>query len=151
MLKPGLNRAPKSRRAAAALCLAACLSTSGCIFGKKAKPPRVFTPAPIAAKVPPSPIPIDQDVAAPTLEVPQPDIPTPAPDPEFATLPPAPKPVPPKPPPSKPTPPVVVDSQPPPTPAKPVSVLTAAQQQQMTQQYDAHMGRARNALAKEVG
>lgn len=152
MLKPGIQRTPRfPRRAAAMLCLSSWLVTSGCFFGKK-KTARVFTPPPpVAAQLPPTPTPIDIFADPPLVET---EISTPsAPISAEITLPPAPVPVAPKPPAAKPQAPAVIVETPatPPLPAKPVSILSASEQQQLVQQYDGHMDRARKALARADG
>jgi len=133
----------------AALCavLGASLVTSGCLFGKKKKAVRVFTPPPVAAKIPPSSTPpvVTEKLPEPTetVDVGTPSVPA-------ANLPPAPpKPAPPKPPtPVKP--PVVVET-PPPAKPKPATIFSAAERRQLNQELNQRLDRVRKALARVEG
>jgi hypothetical protein len=139
---------------AAVVCLAACLGTSGCFFGKK-KPLKVFTPPPVIAKTPPP----QEDLDVNSLPAPV-DLSTPVdsgmpPVKVGNTLPPAPpKPPAPKPPAPKPAPVVVEPPSPPPVvapPPKPSTILSAQDRNRLLQDLNTRLDRARKALDRVAG
>ena len=141
------RRARPATNAALCAVLAVSLVTSGCLFGKKKQAPRVFVPPPVPAKIPPSPQPpiVTERLPETTepIEAGTPSVPV-------ATLPPAP----PKPAPVKPTPPpkppVVVEAPTAPAP-KPITIFSAEERRQLTQELDERLDRVRRALARVEG
>lgn len=133
------------RRAAAGLVLAGSLATSGCLFGGKPKPPRVFVPPPVAAKVPPEPAP---PVLPPAPDL-EPPVEAPASVAGTGTLPspPAPpKPAPPVKPPKAPETTATV-TPPPPEPPKPAQIFSPEEQRAYSRQFEESMDRVRGNLA----
>ncbi len=145
---PEFAKSRATRAVCTALCVAGFLPLSGCLFQKK--PPRVFVPPSIAAKIPPSPRAINL-----------PEIPEDSPEVEPSeiaaslSLPPAPA----KPTPAKPAgrPPATAETivtppaTPVTTPPKPQTIYSAEERRQMTKELNDTLEKVRKILERAGG
>lgn len=140
------NRAEWRRLGLTALLMVTVLGTSSCLFRKKQ--PRVFTPPPVAARVPPDtkPVVLPEPLEIPAQTPPAEEIPVAG----LPPLPPPPKPAPAKTPPRRTpaAPNVDVVEPPPPAAPKPVQIYTAEERREFLRDMDDSLAKVRQALAR---
>ncbi len=147
---PGVGRALP--RVAATLVLAGSLAASGCLFGSKTKPPRVFVPPPVSAKLPPEPAPAPELPPPPGVNPPVESGTTVAGTGELPSPPaPPPKPTPPAKPPKPPEETTATVTTPAPAPPRPAQIFSPEEQRAYSKQFDESMDRVKTALGQLEG